>query len=250
MKLYFNGCSHTFGDELINPQQDSWPVLVSSYLNAEFLNDAVSGGTNDRIVYKTVQNVSKYDYFFIAWTHYGRFTEYNPVDNFEINFNPSLNLDVSLHHSDDLKKNRQKYIKYGTMYYKHWFNHLYQFKLWLQQIILLQSFLKNCNKRYLMINTAGNNYLPVWLQPEDHFIESTKHLIDFFDYVSDNQLINEHHQIQSLVSMVDTSTFVEWPTWDLSKISSTCPRGPGGHLLENGHKEIAKKIIEHYNKNL
>lgn len=76
----------------------------------------------------------------IAWTDYTRFTEYNPVDNFEINFNAALNLDASLHYSDDLKNNYKKYKNYGDLYYKYWFNELYEFKKWLQQIMLLQSF--------------------------------------------------------------------------------------------------------------
>ena len=167
MKLYFNGCSFTYGDELKNPQQGAWPTLVSSQLKCNFLNDAVPGGTNDRTVYKTILNIDYYDYFFIAWTFYTRFTEYNPIDNFEINFSPQLNLDPSSHSSDDLKKNYSKYKDYGQMYYKHWYNNLFEFKKWLQQIILLQSFFRQHNKPFLMLNTCDNN-LSSWLQSREH----------------------------------------------------------------------------------
>lgn len=108
MRFYFNGCSFTYGDELATPKKDSWPTLVASHLKTDFLNDSVSGGTNDRIIYKTLLNANDYDYFFIAWTTYTRFTEYNPIDNFEINFNPNLNLDPTIHLSDDLKKKLSK----------------------------------------------------------------------------------------------------------------------------------------------
>lgn len=37
------------------------------------------------------------------------------------------------------------------MYYKHWFNELFEFKKWLQQIILLQSFFDRHKKKYLML---------------------------------------------------------------------------------------------------
>lgn len=63
MRFYFNGCSLTYGDELKNPQESSWPSLVASSLNADFKNDAVSGGTNDRILYRTLINTNDYDYF-------------------------------------------------------------------------------------------------------------------------------------------------------------------------------------------
>jgi len=179
MKLYFNGCSFTYGDELKSPEKDSWPSLVASNLKSDFLNHAVSGGTNDRIIYKTLLNVKDYDYFFIAWTSYARFTEYNPVDNFEINFNPALKLNASLHYSHDLKENYPKYKNYGEMYYKHWYNELFEFKKWLQQIILLQSFFDQHEKQYLMLN-AFNNNLSRWLQPADSFIESTKRFNRFF----------------------------------------------------------------------
>tara|TARA_R110000803_G_C11961027_1_gene318705 strand:+ start:258 stop:1004 length:747 start_codon:yes stop_codon:yes gene_type:complete len=247
MILYFNGCSFTYGDELVNPRQHSWPALVSSCLKSNFLNDAVSGGTNDRIVYNTVQNINHYDYFFIAWTYYSRFTERNPTDNFEINFNPSLNLDASLHYSDDLKKNYQKYKDYGNLYYKYWFNELYEFKKWLQQIVLLQSFFKVHNKPYLMLNTTGNN-LSAWLQPQEKFINATKHLLDFFDYLNDDQLLNEHLQIQELHSMIDKSTFIEWDSWAITDLCSSYPCGKGGHLLEAGHQAVANKVVECYNK--
>jgi hypothetical protein len=249
MRLYFNGCSFTHGDELANPRQDSWPSLISSNLKVDFLNDAVSGGTNYRTIYKTIQNINQYDYFIIAWTSYTRFTEYNPVDNFEINFNPMLNLDASLHYSNDLKENYSKFVDYGTLYYKHWFNELFEFKKWLQQIILLQSFFKSNNKPYLMLNTASNN-LPAWLQPQEKFINATKHLLDFFDYLNDDQLLNEHLQIQELHSMIDTSTFIEWNSWSIRDLCSSYPCGPGGHILEDGHQAVANKVVKYYNKTL
>jgi hypothetical protein len=68
--LYFNGCSFTRGDELTNPEKDSWPSVVSSELQCDFFNDAVSGGTNDRTVYKTLLNANNYDYFFMIEDDY------------------------------------------------------------------------------------------------------------------------------------------------------------------------------------
>jgi hypothetical protein len=246
MKLYFNGCSFTYGAELENPQQYAWPTLVASCLKYDFLNDAISGNSNEHIVYKTLLNVDNYDYFFIAWTSNTRFTEYNPVDNFEIHFTPALGLDPSGYHSDDLKKNYSKYKQYGEMYYKHWFNELYEFKKWLQQIILLQSFFKVSNKKYLMLNTS-NNQLSAWLQPREKFIDSTRSLLSFFDYLNDDQLLNEHDQIQNLVSMIDTSRFIEWNKWTIANLCKSYKCGPGGHFLEEGHQAVANKVIECYN---
>jgi hypothetical protein len=247
MISYFNGCSFTYGDELRHPETQAWPTLLAKSLGCGHHNDAISGGTNDRTVYKTFQNLDSHDCFFIAWTNYIRFTEYNPVDNFEINFNPYLILDASLHSSDDLKKRYWKYKDYGEMYYKHWYNELYEFKKWLQQIIMLQSVFDRQNKKYIMLNTMSNN-LAQWLEPDTQkFISGMQNLLLFFDAVDDEQLFDEQKQIQKLAGMIDKSRFVKWNQWCISDLKETHACGPGGHLLESGHEAVAKTVLEHYN---
>ena len=91
MNLYFNGCSHTWGDDLEDPATQSWPAIVSKNLNCNFFNDSVSGGTNDRIVYRTIKNADQFDKLYIGWTYTSRFTLYSADNNFEINYNPQLN---------------------------------------------------------------------------------------------------------------------------------------------------------------
>lgn len=246
MKLYFNGCSFTYGDELINPKEFAWPTLVAKSINAEFLNDAVPGGTNDGIMYKTILNLHNFDFFFIAWTSITRFTEYNPADNYEINFNPGLNLDSSTHFSSDLRQNYAKYIDYGKIYYSYWYNELYEFKKWLQRILLLQSLFKVNSKNYLMINTVDNN-LNRWLQPKETFIDSVKNLLPFFEYMNDNQIFTEYNQIQQLVSQIDQKAFIKWNETNITKIGKSYSIGPGGHFLEEGHQAVANFMLEYYN---
>jgi hypothetical protein len=143
----------------------------------------------------------------------------------------------------------QKYKDYGNLYYKYWFNELYEFKKWLQQIVLLQSFFKVHKKPYLMLNTTSNN-LSLWLQPREKFINATKSLLDFFDYLNDDQLLNEHLQIQELNSLINQSTFIEWNRWSIADLRSSYPCGKGGHLLEDGHQKVANKVVKYYNKTL
>lgn len=249
MKLYFNGCSFTYGDELTAPEKHAWPVLVSRHLDATGTNDAVPGGTNERTLHLTLNQAEHHDFVIVAWTHYHRFTEYNPVDNFEINFTPQLNLDVRLHHSDDLQKQFFKYKKYGEMFYKYWFNELYEFKKWLQQIVLLQCFLRDRNKPYVMLNTV-DNHLPNWLQPWANFNEACRELISFFNRMDDDQLYSQHQQIQHLASLIDKTCFVHWGTWCIKDLCSTHPCGPRGHILESGHRAVADRVLDHYNQRI
>jgi len=99
-----------------------------------------------------------------------------------------------------------------------------------------------------MLNTFENN-LSSWLQPKDKFISVTKHLIPFFDYVSDDILLNEWELIQSLVADIDTLKFIEWDQWAITNLTNQYATGPGGHILDAGHAAVAEKVIVHIKNN-
>jgi len=235
MKLYFNGCSHTYGDDLDNPATESWPAVLATTLGYTFMNDSVSGGTNDRIVYRVIKNIDHYDKFYIAWTYTHRFTRYRSDNNHEVNFNPEL------HHR--LYGNDSGFQTYGKLHYAVWHNELYAIKHWLQNIILLQCFFRSKGKRYLMLN-ATNNLIDRWTVPWQKFNDSVKSLL-CFDLMDDHQLEQEHKEIQDLVSQIDQDHFVGWNSWWLTKLSDQYACGPTGHLLEPGHRAAAQYIIEH-----
>ena len=184
-KLYFNGCSFTYGAGLNDPVNESWPSLVANHYQAKFKNHAVLGGSNDRTVKGVVTNIKNYDRFYVCWTYYSRFVRYNPVDNYEVLFNVGSVMDPKIHHSDDLKNNYTKYSDFANLYYKYWYNELYEFKAYLHQVILLQSLFQTNNKDYVMLNAFAD--IVPWLSNEDNFIQSIKHLI-CFDRMSDKQI--------------------------------------------------------------
>ena len=235
MKLYFNGCSHTWGDDLFDPGSQAWPALIAKNLNCKFINDSIYGGTNDRIIYRTIKNAYAFDKFYIAWTYTSRFTRYRSDNNHDINFNTQL-------------KNSQygdipEFKEYGRLHYKFWHNELYVFKLWLQNIILLQRYFKSIKKPYVMIN-ADNNYINRWGVSWLNFNNSVKSLL-CFDLMNDDQLGNEHAEIQQLIKQIDSKHFLGWNTWQISDLLNQYPVGPTGHLLEQGHRAIADYILTH-----
>ena len=128
MKLYFNGCSHTFGDDLSDPALQSWPAVISRQLNCNFINDGQSGGTNDRIMYRTIKHIDQFDKFYISWTYTTRFTRYRADNNHEVNFNPQL-----VH---TLYGERPEVKTYGELHYKYWHNELFNFKIGLSSTIV------------------------------------------------------------------------------------------------------------------
>lgn len=234
MKLYFNGCSHTFGDDL-NDHQLAWPTLVAKKLNCDFVNDAVSGGTNDRIMYRTIKNAHEFDFFYIAWTYTTRFTRYRSDNNHDVNFNPQL--------THSLYGNHSEFRDYGKFHYAFWNNELYNFKLWLQNIVLLQRYLDSINKPYVMLN-AAHNHVNRWSTGWNLFNSSIKSLV-CFDLMDDKLLHNEHTEIQTLLKQIDTKNFLGWNSWWITKLSNDFPVGATGHLLEDGHAAVANYILEH-----
>ncbi len=147
MLIYADGCSFTYGDELSDPKLSSWPNILGNITGAEVFNNGYSGSSNQRIVYQTLKNLqNNYDFYIIAWTDYSRFTFYKSDTNNETNFNTQL-IHAEL-------SNETFFNKWGLDLYRYWYNDLFAFKLWLQQIIQLKHILKN--KKYNMINTIDN----------------------------------------------------------------------------------------------
>lgn len=233
--IYTNGCSFTFGDEL-SDNAKAWPYLLANKMQTKVLNDAVSGGTNYRSVYQTINHTrNQFDLYVIAWTTNTRYTFYKSDNNFEINFNPQL--------KNDLYSDQAFYTKWGQDLYQHWHNDLYATKIWLQQIIQLQALLEKNNKKYLMINTFHNN-LKNWLVKKEKFIQSVQSLINF-DLMTDEQIFAEHQEIQYYVECINKETFFKWNDFAICDIAENYPTGPGGHILEDGHAYLADLIFQH-----
>lgn len=235
MKLYFNGCSHTYGDDLKDPKSSAWPSVMSATMGLSFLNDSFSGGTNDRIMYRTIKHIDQFDKFYIAWTYTTRFTRYRTDNNHDVNFNPQL-----VH---NLYSKDPNFAEYGKIHYRTWHNELYAVKLWLQNIVLLQRLFESERKHYLMINSVSN-HLDRWTSGWQEFRSSVKSLL-CFDLMNDDQLYQEHLEIQKLISMIDLTHYVEWNQWCLTDELTKYPVGPTGHLLEQGHVATASRILNY-----
>jgi len=59
MKILYNGCSITWGDELTDRENQRYSRLVSNHYNAEEVNLASNGISNDRIVRESIAYLDK-----------------------------------------------------------------------------------------------------------------------------------------------------------------------------------------------
>jgi hypothetical protein len=233
--IYTNGCSFTYGDELSDPSQ-AWPYLLAKKLNVPVFNDAVSGGTNYRTVYRAIKHIKEnYKLYVIAWTANARYTYYKADNNFEINFNPQL--------KNTLYGTEKFYNHWGKDLYLHWHNELYSFKLWLQQIIQLQALFEQSNKKFLMINTMPNN-LDTWMAPKHKFIDAVRSLINV-NLMTDEQIFAEYDEINYYVSCINKQNYYKWNEFSIVSLTDQFDVGPNGHLLEQGHEHISNLIYNH-----
>jgi hypothetical protein len=233
MRLYFNGCSHTYGDDLRQPESQAWPAVLSNTIGCDFLNDAVSGNANDHIMYRTIKNAHEFDKIYIAWTYIERFTRYRADNNYVVNFNSNL--------TNSLYGNDSNFVNYGKMHYAVWHNDLYSFKLWLQNIIMVQRYLESMKKSYIMVNTS-NAGIDRWTSSWPDFVSSVQSLL-CFDLMNDDQLYQEHEEIQQSLTQINFDHYIGWNTWWLTKDSFAT--GATGHYLSQGHEHIAKYILKH-----
>lgn len=241
MKLYFNGCSTTYGDELPEDIRASacWAGQVAAHYNAEFLNDSTRGGSNQRTLSRTMLHLNKFDKFYIQWTYAERFTLHDANNWFEANFQKKL--------THDYFRNKDHFMKLGKLYYAYWSHSLFEFKKWLEQIILLQNLFKQHNKSYLMFSCVPNDF-EVYTCARSEFISKFSKISDIKNF-DDEQIYEQYDQIQTLLGLIDFDTFIAPDKMYGIELIRGTDQGPGGHPMVEGHTRVANYIIE-YDKNL
>jgi hypothetical protein len=200
MKLLAVGDSFTYGDELSN-LTNAWPYLLGSMIDYEVTNLGIPSGGNTQMIRKVIENCNDYDLIVVAWTHFARieFSDNNGT------------YDIWPGCYSKLFVNKLEYRKQLIEYLTHYHNDQYLYKQYLLNIILLQHFLKQNNKRYIMLDAFSNN---------------------------------RYRNLDSTLT-VDSTNYLGWPNESMMEWTYGCTRGPNGHFLEDGHKRVAEKINEH-----
>ena len=201
MRLLAVGDSFTYGEELSN-LNNAWPYLLGNKLGYEITNLAKPGSGNTRMIRHAVEQINNYDLIVIAWSHFAR-TELADENGF-YDLWPGCS---ALSHKES-NPWRSEVINY---YSKH-HNDQYLYNQYLINIILIQHYLKFNNKKYIMLDTFGNN-----------------------NYRKNNTVVNQ----------IDPTYYIGWPTTTMMEWTHGCPKGPGDHFLEQGHEIVADKIYEH-----
>jgi hypothetical protein len=209
MKIYFNGCSTTQGAELKDPYEQRYSKLICDYYGAEETNQALSGGSNDRIVRHllTEVDIAQYDLGIIQMTFPMR-TEF-----FSKKTKSWLPMNIGHNYMSYNKKISEKNI-------------LDRFSWWNWGSLDEMNTLKNAWKDYYI-----------------HIVDE-----NFLDYkeLLHNIIIRDHFKLKN-VPLILTS--IHYKTKIIEKynlhleIDKIYPKSPKGHPDAIGHQMIAKDII-------
>ena len=201
------GCSFTFGAEL--PFRDrqtlAWPYVLAKMLNTTVNNCGMNGASPDSIFRRAIEDATMYDIVIIQWPDPSRMEVWDPMINHPFNINAG-----SLY-------NMKPTLSWVKDYYMNNYDDLFSHRKWYCHMIALQEYYKQRNQRYVSFPIAG-------LQGR------------YNDYKD---------KLGPLWDRLDTDKIIGWPKDGFVEFQGDCPRGPGGHPLELGHRRVADKIYEH-----
>jgi hypothetical protein len=204
------GDSFTYGEEL-SDIMNAYPYLLSRTIGSKVNNLAKPGSGNRRMVRTVMEQIANkipIDLVIIAWSSPGRMEFADAAGPYDIWPGYSGNMFQS-----GGQVWRMELLEYINEHH----NSTWIYQQHLMDVILLQNFLKSCNIRYVMLRTVGNEYY---------------HNSHYLQYYQLDQLIDRQH-------------YLGWPAAGMSEWTQGCKRGPNGHFLDDGHKQVANKLYEH-----
>jgi len=161
-RLITFGDSFTYGQELTNPEESSWPKLVANHLNVELKNTAFPGNSNDRMMEQVLQE--SYTFFDFAIVCFSARTRFY--------FEDDKGWFTTIHEMNVENLERAKLTKQLFLIA----NEEWLYRRWLTQVIYIQEFLKSRNVKYLFANAfSKENYFDLYKN------KKYRHLLDLIN---------------------------------------------------------------------
>jgi hypothetical protein len=205
------GDSFTYGEEL-EDVNNAWPKKLGDRIGYQVTNLGQPSASNDNIVRKTLDAVAmapeKPDLVVVAWSNISRSEHADEFGYYDVwpGYQGKLFERNASHWRNDLVDYVSKYHSADAIHRK-----------WMQQVVLLQSFLKQANVNYIMLSILQNEYYK-----------------------------NKHFNGRNFYrALVDKERFIGFDDSGMMEWTYGCPQGPGGHFLEQGHQIVADRIYEH-----
>lgn len=216
--IYCIGDSFTFGAELPDiyadpsrntPSKYAWPALIEQKLAHPVTNLGRQGSGNTRVIKRAMDCVFAGDaeLIIIAWPTPDRIEWCDEEGIYDIWAGRNIRW---------LPHRRQEMVGLATGDWTNEVDH-WSYRRWLRNIIILQSFFKLHNQKYMMFQThLTQRWNLEWLTRD-----------------------------QDLLKHVDLTYFAGWPYYGLCEWFGDAPKGPHSHPLELGHERIADKVYDY-----
>jgi UDP-glucose 6-dehydrogenase len=230
--MYVDGASHTYGDELLFPETQAWPILLGNKLNMQTVNNAKKGKSNQHIIFDTINYCTREspDLVIVAFAPISRKFFVRRENNYPV--------DISITNSNSIFNDKHEFKEFHNLLFKYWSNHLYDAWMFLQQIVMLQSFLKSQSIPYLLINSDDQKDIKNLLSISKQNTVIKNKLLDAFDQMNDTQVLAVEHQLNKLYQLIDHNNFYDFD-WHFKKLIAF-----DYHPTAEQHVELANFILD------
>lgn len=244
--FYFNGCSMSYGADLLDPLKTRYSYLVSSAFNAEENNFSICGSSNFRLSRHFTEYVSqnKPVLVFIMWSQPSRI-ENVFLKNTTLMFDPPyqqiharwvLEHGVLLYLSDDLEVVDINNDEERTLAYEYFYTYIYtdenHILNWLHMVLTIQNYCKSNNIPLVMTHAFPDTYkLLKWA------------------LCHNNTVLRE--KVAFYYDQIDWSCWINGGDWNFREFNDDelkLPLGPTEHPLEDAHKSVANIVVDFINE--
>ncbi len=232
--IYTNGCSWTYGSELIDPDlptvidhfddrhnqyriNHQWPTHLAQSWGVPVYDGSEAGGCNDRIVRTTFKDVNELlmqgrrPFVVIAWTQLHRF---------ELPHGGA-----GEHYRQFVSPNDSDLPRAAKEIWAQWSGDRSDVVRWLVNLISVDAFLKAVGVDYIGTTVFNKTYRTYEAVTEDN------NLSPYTEYLKTQMALSRHLLHYSLEGYLRQQAHVEY--------------GPGGHPLMHGHQLISEHIRRH-----
>ena len=206
MKLLVAGDSFTYGHNLKDRHLNSWPNVLNKRLGYQLIDKSKPGVSNQYIIDAVLETVQTQtvENIIIGFTDISRYELFQDNDTVQIIPNRKIVQNEAVE-------------QYDQLYLKNFYNELYLLKKFINQVTMLEAFLKSKKINYIFFNAFGNRKI----------------------------LLENYRKVN--IELLSSKTFLGWPYDDMNTLTENFDRLPCGHPDAEAHEFWADIIYDFLN---
>lgn len=240
--ILVNGCSHTEGYDLGNPEL-AWPAQLSKITNQPVVNLALGGASNQRIARTTREYLVEHrpDRVIIGWITYNR-NELTHSQGAYVRASAEACLSECEHQFSDLPE-IHKY--WAVKFLNLWVN----YRNWIYDVLFFQQYFTELKIPFLFFTAYGNNYLKDFVDSTDTGLELADLSYQWRDraqFAPERTIHREWQELHKLAKQVNLDHWVmhnQHTMFDYL-IEQGYERDATNHFLAPGHQQWAEIIAK------